>query len=311
MKGERIFLLSGLADVIRWLEHLVFLLSGPMLTFACAVSVMDLLEHGSLLLHNPGLLVAWSAAMAISLDASLPASFERVRDAIERRKWWQVLGWLVLGAYLGWMVFLSIEAFSYEQAQGISESVALAQLGIAPTAWMFQRSLLAVVLAALAGFNRIRPKVKSKADEVADLKHELEVTPLKNQLAALKAGGAVQVAKAAMGAPQSKPKSSKGTKAPPSSPFPTGPGTPLLQPLPAATQGNDTSQLVPLESGETEHQRRAARARLTTREKAYRALDEFNGELTKTQLAKRLRVSESRASALKRQWAADKEAVAL
>jgi hypothetical protein len=282
-------LLAGIASMLRWLEELVFLLSGPGLTLAAGIAVTDLLTHGAILSGHGWMLLAWGILTAVGCESQLVGTFDKLRQAVIHRRWWGVLGWLVLGLALAYITFVSIEAFAYQQSQGLNEAQALAQLGISATAWLWQRSLLSVGLVCLAGYNRYRPEVRSLQDERSELERELTLEPLRQKVREVKAVGAVAltrtVAQAATGKHKPKP--------------PTGPGSPTAA-RPSSTEGHEERPAV-LRLTQPEPRRQAA---MTFEEKARRVL-RSNPALGKRALAKLIGCSESTAGRLRKKLLAE------
>jgi hypothetical protein len=50
--------LAGIAGLLRWLEELANIVSGPLLTAGLAIALIDLLTDGALLTTQPWLLYA-------------------------------------------------------------------------------------------------------------------------------------------------------------------------------------------------------------------------------------------------------------
>jgi hypothetical protein len=211
-------LIGAIAAAIRWVEELVSLLSGPLLSVGLAIALIDLLTGGGLLHAVPDLLFAWGICQAVGIDAQLVATWDRCRVAMRKGAWVQVIALAVLGVALGYVGFLSAEAFGFQQAFGLSEVDALQQLGIDAASWQLQRALLAVFLVALSGFTRYHPQRKTVADERAALERELELEPLRQEARALKAVGAAGLARQALAAVRGTPLDDKP---------PTGGGSPI------------------------------------------------------------------------------------
>jgi hypothetical protein len=203
-------LIGAIAGVIRWVEELISLLSGPLLSVGLAVALIDLLTGGSLLRSVPELLYVWGVCQAVGIDAQLVATWDRCRMAIRRHNWLAVAGLVVLGVALDYVGFLSAEAFGLQQAFGLSEGDALARLGIDAASWQLQRAVLAVFLVALSGFTRYHPPAKAKPSrevERAELERELELEPLRQRLRAQKAVGVAALARSALSAAGREPAS--------------------------------------------------------------------------------------------------------
>jgi hypothetical protein len=219
-------LLGGIASAIRWCEELISLLSGPLLAIGLAIALIDLLTGGGLLRAVPKLLFAWGICQAVGIDAQLIATWDRCRTALRSGAWLHVVALAILGVALGYVGFLSAEAFGFQQAFGLSEAEALQRLGIDAASWQLQRAILAVFLVALSGFTRYHPQKASIADERAVLERELELEPLRQRTRAMKATGMATLARTTLA-------SFTGDRPP------TGPGTPVQ----AAAPSRDTSEV--------------------------------------------------------------------
>lgn len=265
--------LGGIAAGIRWIEELVSLTSGPLLTVGLGIALVDLLTGGGLLRSAPELLFIWATTQAIGIDAQLVAAWDRCRTAIREKRWFAVAGLVVLGCVLGYIWFLSASAFGYQQAFGITEADALARLGIDGVTWQLQRAVLAVFLVALSGFTRFHapPKAKKSLEaEKAELERELALTPLRVKVRQQQALGFRALANAAI--------RGKKEEVPEEEPEQTPEETP-----PEPEQGR-VLRLVPDESFEA---------------KARRVL-ERNPQLTNAELTRLIGCSPSTAARLKR-----------
>jgi len=201
MSQHELPMLAGLANILRWCEDFISLISGPVLTFGLGVALVDLLTGGGLLRNQPELLYAYAVSQAVGVDANLVSSWDRVRTSIREHKWWQVGGWMMLGLALGYIGFLSAQAFGFQQAFGLSEPDALARLGLDGATWQLQRAVLAVFLVALSGFNRYHPAPKQKQTLEAErgaLEREIALEPLRVKMRQQKALGIRALAKAAI-----------------------------------------------------------------------------------------------------------------
>lgn len=286
MHDKELPLLAGIAGVLRWCEALVNLLSGPALTLAVGVAVVDIAVHGGLLGQWPWLLIAWGVCVAVGLDSQVILQFDHVGTAFREKRWGVMAGYVVIGLLLSYVAFLACAAFGLQHSLGLSEVDALSRLGIVPEAYQYERAALALLLVALSAINRYRPKQRTLAEKRAELTETLELLPLQQQVQTLRATGAVQTARAVGQAAIGK-QATKPTKPRP----PTGPGSPTQKPV--TIDGETTADGLRLfPTVETEPQRKVARARLSLRDKVYRALLE-DASLSKTQLARRFRVSES------------------
>jgi len=161
----------------------------------------------------------------------------------------------VLGCALGYVGFLSAEAFGFQQAFGLSEVDALARLGIDAASWQLQRALLAVFLVALSGFTRYHPQRKTVADERAALERELELEPLRQQVRATRVTGVATLARTTLLA-------ARGGSADPRPP--TGPGSPTAAPE-ASSESAEATQPPARLRGVTRPQQAAASGRKNRR----------------------------------------------
>lgn len=270
MKRRELPLLAGIAGCIRWVEELVSLVSGPLLTLGLLVALTDLLTDGKLLTALPVLLFGWAISQAVGVDAQLVAAFDRAHIALRERRYWSLLGLLILGAVLCYVGWIAAVTFATQQSEGISEASALTRLGMDPRAWLIQRTALSVFLVALSGWQRYHsPDVDVAADadaERARLEADLMLEPLRAQKRVIQARGVRSVLASAMGkeathTSEAAPAPSSERTAPsiavptaPSSPTPsrppTGPGSPVIaskRRAPGRTQRH-TATIVPLRS---------------------------------------------------------------
>src|SRR5260370_41088440 len=86
---EREFpLMAAIGGLFRWLEELLTLLSGPLLTAGLGLALVDLLTDGRLLATQPELLFAWAIAMALRLDAQLVGTAAKLGRAVRTQPYW-------------------------------------------------------------------------------------------------------------------------------------------------------------------------------------------------------------------------------
>lgn len=225
MKHRELPMLAGIAGIIRWVEELANLLSGPLLTLGLGIALIDLLTDGSLLTHLPLLLYAWAISQAVGVDAQLVATWDRARIALRERRYWSLVGLFILGAVLAYVAWVAAQVFALQESEGVTTAQALSRLGMDSAAWLVQRTALSVFLVALAGWTRYHPPA---LDIAADAEHErarleadLMLEPLRAQKRAMQARGLRSVGAAFI-----------GKETPPKPP--TGGGTPS-QKQPAET----------------------------------------------------------------------------
>lgn len=231
-------LMAAIGGTFRWLEELLTLLSGPLLTAGLGLALVDLLTDGKLLATQPELLFAWAIAMALGLDAQLVGAAVKLGRALRTARYWSALAYFILVAALSYVAFLAAQVFATQEAHGWTTAQALAALGMDGTTWLIQRSALSVALVVLSGLLRYTPpRAATIADERAKLERELALEPLRQQVRAGRALGYVQLARnatlaitgkapaQATGAPVSA--SDGGPEWPPQPP--TGPGSPVAR----------------------------------------------------------------------------------
>ncbi len=177
----------------------------------------------------------------------------------------------------------SDQVFAMQQADGISTSQALAELGIIHAAWLVQRSILSIVLVCLSGWTRYHPPVKqrlSPEEELAEINRQAQLAQAGNRLREVKALGVAHIGRSLIAAARgSETKQDHSTQRP----EPTGPGSPAAAGLPSQVEqtDEDTDRVTKLPRHTTQLPA-AARAEQTTR------LLERDPDLSVNQLAKML-----------------------
>jgi len=212
-------LLGGIAGVLRWLEELAVIASGPLLVFGLGIALVALLTDGQLLVQQPWLLYAWAVAQAVGCDALLLGSSFNVGQALRSRRFLVAAAYTVLVCALAYVGYVAALVFATQESAGVSTATALGSLGLDRTTWIVQRSALSVGLVVLSGLLRYVQPTKVEAsleDEREKLARELTLEPLRQQARALKSTGYAQLARNTLA-------SLRGSDPP------TGPGTPVLQ----------------------------------------------------------------------------------
>ena len=237
MKHKELPMLAGIAAFIRWVEELANLVSGPLLTLGLGIALVDLLTDGSLLARVPALLYAWAITQAVGVDAQLVAMWDKAHIALRERRYWALVGLVVLGLVLAYVAWIAAQVFALQESEGLTAAAALARLGMDSAVWLVQRTALSVTLVCLAGWTRYHPPAPNVALEAEAERNRLEadllLEPLRAQKRAMQVRGLRSVALSAMG--KDIPAPSEATPAPlqtrttpsdaPERP-PTGPGTP-------------------------------------------------------------------------------------
>jgi hypothetical protein len=289
--------LAALATFLYWCEELLALLSGPLLVFGLGVGLTDLFTDHALTRDVQGLIVVWAMSLAVGTDVQLIGMFAKARQALRERNYWQMVGALIIGAILGYIGWVSAQIYSVEQAQHITTGAALAQLGFDPTAWLVQRSFVAVGLVMLSGWTRYHPPSKasqldSASDRAAVHQAELDEAQHKARLRAIQVGGIRTAVRAGLGRDDRPP---------------TGPGSPATAPTPskgraAAASGGERPAVLTLEPPPDWRRTGNRRARTYSAERRVFALLEREPDLSAMAIAKRLKISESTASKYARVW---------
>lgn len=197
-----LFMLAGIAAILRWLEELTILISGPFLTVGLGISLIDLLTGGTLLQSTPWLAFVWAASQAVGIEGQLTGAAFSIRHAWRARNGFAVCGYVLLTAALGYVAFLAAQAFTLHESQGVGVGAALSLIGIDSVSWAFQRAIIAVALVILSALLRYTAPKAQASDEAQKLRDEIELAPLRAQAQAAKAIGVRTVVQAAIkGAP--------------------------------------------------------------------------------------------------------------
>ena len=151
-------LLGWIAGLLRWLEELIVLVSGPLLMAGLGIGLVALLSDGALLLTAPWLLYAWAISQTVGVDGQLVGAWYRVSVAIARRRWGAALAFAALGALLAYVAYIAALVFATQQTYGLTTAHALARLGMNSTSWLWQRSGVSVLLVCLSGYLATVPR---------------------------------------------------------------------------------------------------------------------------------------------------------
>jgi hypothetical protein len=217
------------------------------------------------------------------------------------------VGLLVLGSALAYVAWISAQVFATQNADGISTTQALAELGMSHTAWLVQRSVLSVVLVCLSGWSRYHPPAKQRLsveEELAEINRQAELAQASNRLREVKALGMAHLGRSLMAAARgSEDKQDHSTRRP----DPTGPGSPAVAGHPKkAERPEEAASVTQLPTRSTKRTRelpgvaRASRAD-SLREQAFQLL-ERDPDLSANRLAKKLGCRWGRADQLKREF---------
>ena len=314
-------LLGGISTLFRWLDSLVTIASGPILTIGLAVALVDLLTDGALLASQPTLLYVWAFSQALGVDSQLVASFDRARVALREKRYVAFIGSVLLGLVLCYVAWIAAQTFAVQQADHLTTTQALASIGLNHTTWLVQRSALSVTLVALSGWFRYHPPSKvrlSLEDELSEIERASKIAAARRSLREQQAVGAAQLGRSLTAAIQGR-KSTEDTSTPEDRP-PTGPGGPMAS-IPdngsSKSSSEDGSNVVALPDRSSKRQapRRlspAARASAedTLKKRAYKVL-EREPDISANRLAQELHVRWGKADALIRAYKRQASDVAL
>lgn len=201
-------MLAGIANGFHWIEELLVILSGPLLTAGLFIGLVDLLSDGALILNAPWMLFAWAVAQAVGADGQLIGAWARVGKAGRRQDWGALVGFLLLGFVLIYIAFVSALVFAFQETYHISTYQALAKLGMDTVSWLWQRTAVSVGLVALSGLLRYTAPKKaipaSLEDQKRAIQDKMELDALKRQAKGQGLQGWVGVVKGAAQAAQAK-----------------------------------------------------------------------------------------------------------
>ena len=107
-------LLGGLAALLRWLEELANLISGPMLALGLGISLVDLLTDGKLITTIPVLLYAWAISQAVGVDTQLVANWDKARLSLRAHDWAGVFGHTPTHVTRGYLVIIDARRYGIQ-----------------------------------------------------------------------------------------------------------------------------------------------------------------------------------------------------
>jgi hypothetical protein len=314
-------LLGGISSFFRWIESLVTIASGPILTVGLGIALVDLLTDGSLLASQPLLLYVWAFSQALGVDSQLVASFDRARVALRERRHWAFIGSIALGLVLCYVAWIAAQTFAVQQADHLTTTQALASIGLDRTTWLVQRSALSVALVALSGWFRYHPPVKvrlSLEEELDEIERATKVAAARQGLREQQAVGATRLGRSLLAAAQGRKQEENSTP----DPLPTGPGSPTASSAEnsspdesSSDTGSNNIATLPVESKRRQTGRHLSPvARISAEEglrrRAFELLEREPG-ISVSRLARTLHVRWEKADALARAYRRQASNVAL
>jgi hypothetical protein len=193
--------LAGIAAVLRWLEELVVLLSGPLLMAGLGIGLVALLSDGALLVTAPWLVYVWAISQTVGVDGQLVGAWYRVSLAVSRRRVGVAIAFAVLGLILAYVAYVAALVFATQQAYRLTTGQALTHLGMDSTSWLWQRSAISVLLVCLSGYLRYRAprkQAQSLDERKRAIEEQMELEALRQQQRAQQAQGAIGLLRGAM-----------------------------------------------------------------------------------------------------------------
>jgi hypothetical protein len=187
-------LLGGIALALRWVEELIVLVSGPMLTAGLGIGLVALLSDGALLVSAPWLLYAWAISQTVGVDGQLVGAWYRVSVAVARKRYGAAAAFVLLGLLLAYVAYVAALVFATQQAYHNTTAQALSRLGMDATSWLWQRAGVSVLLVCLSGYLRYRaPRhdERSLEERKRAIQEQMELEALKAQQRAQRVAGAV------------------------------------------------------------------------------------------------------------------------
>src|SRR5215469_10489561 len=133
-------LLGWIAGLLRWLEELIVLASGPLLMAGLGIGLVALLSDGALLVTAPWLVYAWAISQTVGVDGQLVGAWYRVSVAVARRRVGVALAFAFLGlllAYVAYVAYVAALVFATQETYHLSTAQALAHLGMDSTSWLW------------------------------------------------------------------------------------------------------------------------------------------------------------------------------
>jgi len=198
-------LLGAIAACLRWVEELVVLVSGPMLTVGLGIGLVSLLSDGALLVSAPWLLYAWAISQTVGVDGQLVGTWYRVSVAVRKRRWGVVVAFILLGLALAYVGYIGALVFAMQQAYHVSTAQALVKLGMDATSWLWQRAAVSVFLVCLSGYLRYRAPqqdTRTLAQKKQALQDAMEIEALRQQQREQRVRGALGLVRGAVAAAQ-------------------------------------------------------------------------------------------------------------
>src|SRR5215470_19139486 len=99
-------LLGWIAGLLRWLEELIVLVSGPLLMAGLGIGLVALLSDGALLVTAPWLVYAWAISQTVGVDGQLVGAWYRVSVAVGRRRVGVAIAYILLGLLLAYVAYV-------------------------------------------------------------------------------------------------------------------------------------------------------------------------------------------------------------
>jgi len=144
----------------RYLDGLVSILEGYLMTFSTILitigisfSMYDFLSGGTAL-NDPNVFKVWAIVQTVAIDAQFVNMWYRLKVSLREEKRWQAGGYLVLGVTLAFVTFGASVIPALQKSLGLNFDAAILQAGLNPTAMIWARSFVAILLAIIGAFQR-------------------------------------------------------------------------------------------------------------------------------------------------------------
>lgn len=178
-------IVSWVETFLHFLDELTISLSSYLLGVTLLIASADAMTGGQLIQNTPTLLNVFAILQGVGLEAQIRGTAHRAKVAVQEHRNWAVFAWFLLAGCVGVVAIQALWMFGVEHIDHITEVQALAHIHLNSIVWWLERSVLGFVLIFLGKFAPYqRPKINlGTEEELARLKHDLTLNPLRTQLA--------------------------------------------------------------------------------------------------------------------------------
>lgn len=177
--------LTTIESAIQFADQATISVSAYLLGLTLLLSSSDAMMGGHWIKNNSRIMLAFSILQGVGIEAQIRGAAHRMRDALHEHRTFAVFGWLMIALCVGLVAVEALWMFGVEHSDGLTETQAFATLHLTSHAWWLERAILGVILIFLGAFAPYRrPKINlGTEEELAQLKHDLTLNPLRTQLA--------------------------------------------------------------------------------------------------------------------------------